>query len=66
MSIGYSYTGPILLSFLLQDGKADGEVFEMGEQTPPTETRSTFNLVQQVFSDHLLRAKQHPSATVDR
>lgn len=64
MSISYSYTGPILLSFLFQDGKADGEVFGMGEQTPPTAT--TFSLVQQVFSDHLLRAKQHPSATVNR
>ena len=26
---------------------------------------STFSLVQQVFSDHLLRAKQHPSAPVN-
>ena len=39
MSTSYSYTGPMLLPFLFQDGKADGDVFGMGEQTPPTETK---------------------------
>lgn len=39
MSISYSDIGPMLLPFLFQDGKADGDVFGMGEQTPPTETK---------------------------
>ena len=40
--------------------------FGMGEQKLyQLKPRSTFNLVQQVFTDHLLCAKQHPSATVN-
>lgn len=39
MYVSCSYTGHVLLAFLFQDEKVDGDVFGMGEQALPAETK---------------------------